>query len=109
MLDGEGMERIRVVGAALAAGRTGRRRGGGGRDSRIPSVGRTVFITGAGRGIGRATAVAFAEAGDDLFLVDICAPIAECPYPMASPSDLEETAERCRRAGGRVGTSATDV
>ena len=72
-------------------------------------MGRTVFITGAGRGIGRATAVAFAEAGDDLFLVDICAPIAECPYPMASPSDLEETAERCRRAGGRVGTSATDV
>jgi NAD(P)-dependent dehydrogenase (short-subunit alcohol dehydrogenase family) len=72
-------------------------------------VARTVFITGAGRGIGRATAAAFAEAGDDLFLVDICAPIAECPYPMATLSDLEETAERCRSAGVRVATAAADV
>jgi NAD(P)-dependent dehydrogenase (short-subunit alcohol dehydrogenase family) len=72
-------------------------------------VARTVFITGAGRGIGRETAVAFAKAGDDLLLADICAPIAECPYPMATQADLEETADRCRSAGSRVVTSVMDV
>jgi NAD(P)-dependent dehydrogenase (short-subunit alcohol dehydrogenase family) len=71
---------------------------------------RTVFITGAARGIGRASALAFAEAGDDLLLADICAPIAECPYPMGTLEDLEETAARCRRAGsGAIVTATMDV
>ena len=72
-------------------------------------MGRTVFITGAARGIGRATALAFAQAGDDLLLADICGPIRECPYPMSSLDDLEESAERCRNAGSRVITAAMDV
>lgn len=71
---------------------------------------RTVFITGAARGIGRKTALAFAEAGDSLLLADICAPIAECPYPMGTLEELEETAERCRRAGsGAIVTATMDV
>src|SRR5947209_13454394 len=70
---------------------------------------RTVFITGAGRGVGRATANAFAALGDDLMLVDICAPIEGCPYPLASRADLEETAERCRQQGARVVTAVADV
>ena len=72
-------------------------------------MGRTVFITGAGRGVGRATASAFAALGDDLMLVDICAPIEGCPYPVASRDDLEETADRCRRHGVRVATAVADV
>ena len=72
-------------------------------------MGRTVFITGAGRGVGRATAVAFAALGDDLMLIDVCAPIEGCPYPLASRADLEETAERCRRYGVHVETMITDV
>jgi NAD(P)-dependent dehydrogenase (short-subunit alcohol dehydrogenase family) len=73
-------------------------------------VARTIFITGAARGVGRATALAFAEAGDNLLLADICAPIAECPYPMGTLEDLEETAERCRNAGsGAIVTATMDV
>jgi NAD(P)-dependent dehydrogenase (short-subunit alcohol dehydrogenase family) len=70
---------------------------------------RTVFITGAARGVGRATAIAFAELGDDLLLLDVCAPIEGCPYPLSGPADLEETADRCRRSGARVVTAVADV
>ncbi len=70
---------------------------------------RTVFITGAARGIGRATAVAFAEAGDNLLLTDICAPIEGCPYPLATRDDLDETAARCRDRGSAVAVAVADV
>jgi NAD(P)-dependent dehydrogenase (short-subunit alcohol dehydrogenase family) len=69
----------------------------------------TVFITGAARGIGRATAVAFAESGAGVFLTDICAQIEECPYPLATRDDLEETARRCRSFHERVATAVVDV
>jgi NAD(P)-dependent dehydrogenase (short-subunit alcohol dehydrogenase family) len=69
----------------------------------------TVFITGAGRGIGRATAVAFAREGASLLLADICAPIPECPYPLATREQLEETGARCRELAAQVVTSVMDV
>ena len=69
----------------------------------------TVFITGAGRGIGRATAAAFAREGASLLLTDICAPIAECPYPLATRDQLEQTATLCRELGAEVVTSVVDV
>ena len=69
----------------------------------------TVFITGAARGVGRASALAFARQGADLLLGDICAPIEECPYPMGSTEQLEESARRCRELGARVVTAVLDV
>ena len=39
-------------------------------------AGRTVLITGAARGIGRATALACAAAGADLALLDVCLDLA---------------------------------
>lgn len=68
-----------------------------------------VLITGAARGIGRATAVAFARTGASVGLLDICAPIEECPYPLASREQLEETARRCRDAGADAGCYVADV
>jgi NAD(P)-dependent dehydrogenase (short-subunit alcohol dehydrogenase family) len=68
-----------------------------------------VFITGAARGVGRATALAFAEAGAGVFLTDICAQIEECPYPLATREELEETARLCRNLHDRVGTAVVDV
>jgi NAD(P)-dependent dehydrogenase (short-subunit alcohol dehydrogenase family) len=73
---------------------------------RVPEV---VFITGAARGVGRATALAFAETGARLLLTDICADIDECPYPLGTEAQLEETARRCRAAGAEVVTATADV
>ena len=58
--------------------------------------GKTVVITGAGGGIGRAIALAFSRAGADLVLGDVV-------------GDVEGTAEEARRAGARVEALCGDV
>ena len=65
----------------------------------VPDLrGKRCFVTGAASGIGRATALAAARGGADLYLTDIAA------------AGLEETAEAVRAAGGRVShTRAADV
>ena len=75
----------------------------------VPLVSSTVVITGAGRGIGRATATAFAGQGASLLLWDICEEIPECPYPLATREQLEETAELCRAQGAEAVTGVVDV
>jgi NAD(P)-dependent dehydrogenase (short-subunit alcohol dehydrogenase family) len=72
-------------------------------------VSRTIFITGAARGVGRATALAFAGNGASLLVSDICAQIEECPYPLGTRDQLEETARRCRSLGARVVAQVVDV
>lgn len=69
----------------------------------------TVFITGAARGVGRATALAFAREGAGLLLGDVCAPIEGCPYPLGSAEQLQQTAQLCHSAGARVTTATMDV
>jgi NAD(P)-dependent dehydrogenase (short-subunit alcohol dehydrogenase family) len=59
--------------------------------------GRTVLITGAGRGIGRATARAFAEAGADLVLLG------------RSAASLEDARDELRRAGSEITIEVCDV
>src|SRR5690242_20448605 len=65
----------------------------------VPGLaGKRCFVTGAASGIGRATALAAARRGADLYLADLAA------------EGLEETAEEARAAGGRVTyTRAADV
>jgi NAD(P)-dependent dehydrogenase (short-subunit alcohol dehydrogenase family) len=65
----------------------------------VPSLaGKRCFITGAASGIGRATALAAARRGADLYLTDLVA------------EGLDETAEMVRAASGKVAyTSAADV
>ncbi|MEV7780024.1 SDR family oxidoreductase [Kitasatospora sp. NPDC088351] len=65
-------------------------------------AGKTVVITGAGRGLGRMCAVRFAGQGADLVLVDTGGDIPGVPYPLATEDQLERTAQLCRQAG--VGT-----
>ncbi|HLJ02704.1 MAG TPA: SDR family oxidoreductase [Solirubrobacteraceae bacterium] len=67
------------------------------------------FVTGAARGVGRATALALAREGVSVALADICAPIPECPYPMATREQLEESARLCREAGAQASTHVMDV
>jgi 3-oxoacyl-[acyl-carrier protein] reductase len=58
---------------------------------------RLVLVTGAAKGIGAATALAFAADGDQVFASDI------------DETGLEETARAVRDAGGDISTSVMDV
>jgi NAD(P)-dependent dehydrogenase (short-subunit alcohol dehydrogenase family) len=59
-------------------------------------------VTGAARGIGRATAVAFAREGADLISLDICAPVdPRSGVKPSTPEDLEETGRLVRAAARR--------
>ncbi|BBC31217.1 Oxidoreductase [Streptomyces graminofaciens] len=71
--------------------------------------GKSVLVTGAARGLGRAAAVACAAEGADLTLLDICADLPGVPYPLGTPGQLEHTAALCREAGAAVLTAETDI
>ena len=71
--------------------------------------GKVALITGAGRGQGRSHAVRLAQEGADVIALDVCAPIPEAEYDMATADDLAETAELVRAHGRRVVTAAVDV
>ena len=60
-------------------------------------TGKVVLVTGAGSGIGRASARVFAERGADVLVQDI------------NPTGAEETAELVRETGRRAQVSTDDV
>jgi SDR family mycofactocin-dependent oxidoreductase len=71
--------------------------------------GKVAFITGAARGQGRSHAIRLAEEGADIIAVDLCQDIASIGYPMATPEDLEETAQFVEKTGQRIFTAQADV
>ncbi|GFE13234.1 3-ketoacyl-ACP reductase [Streptomyces glebosus] len=75
----------------------------------MPLHGKSVLVTGAARGLGRATALACAAEGADLTLLDICADLPGVPYPLGTPGQLEHTAALCREAGAAVLTTVADI
>jgi SDR family mycofactocin-dependent oxidoreductase len=70
---------------------------------------RVAFITGAGRGQGRAHAVRLAEMGADVIVSDICANVDAFPYDLATVADLEETARLVEKHGRRASLQIADV
>lgn len=72
-------------------------------------AGRTALITGGARGQGRAHAVAFAERGADVVIVDRCTDSAAVPYPLATEADLAQTAELVAATGRRCLALRADV
>jgi NAD(P)-dependent dehydrogenase (short-subunit alcohol dehydrogenase family) len=60
--------------------------------------GKTAVITGAGRGIGRAIALAYASEGADVMGIDIAGPVS--PISEAEPSRREDLAETGRLVAG---------
>jgi len=72
-------------------------------------AGKVSFITGAGRGQGRAHAVLQAREGADINGVDICEDIESNPYPMAGWDDLMETKKLVEKEGRRCVAVKADV
>src|ERR1700727_1141862 len=64
--------------------------------------GKAAIVTGAARGIGRATAVAFAREGADVMGIDISGPISSTlEVAPATPEELAETGRMVEAAGAR--------
>ena len=74
-----------------------------------PLAGKVALITGVARGQGRAHAVRLASEGADIVGVDICAPIASVPYPLATADDLAATVKLVEDTGARIVAKEADV
>jgi SDR family mycofactocin-dependent oxidoreductase len=70
---------------------------------------RTVFVTGAARGMGRAHALAFAREGARLVLCDACRQYRTVPYPLAQPEELAALAAEIEHLGRPVLAAQVDV
>jgi (+)-trans-carveol dehydrogenase len=71
--------------------------------------GKVALVTGAGRGQGRSHAQHLAREGADIIALDIAAPVATVPYPMATPEDLKETVRLVEAENRCIVSAAIDT
>ncbi len=70
---------------------------------------RTVFITGAAHGMGRAHALAFAREGARIVICDACHQYSTVPYQLAQPEELASLASEIHQMGRPVLAAEVDV
>lgn len=75
----------------------------------IDLSGRVALVTGAGRGIGRATVLALAEAGAAVVATDLQGRVPSVPYATASDDDLDQTGALARARGAECLVVPVDV
>lgn len=92
-----------AMGAASLAGGAALATGTLGSSEKKPGdpafAGKTAFITGGARGIGYATAEAFAQSGTNVVIFDICENIQGIGYPLATQKDLETAKRNIEKLG----------
>ncbi|MFC5054026.1 mycofactocin-coupled SDR family oxidoreductase [Saccharothrix xinjiangensis] len=72
--------------------------------------GQVALVTGAARGIGRATCLALARAGAHVVALDIARPDAmRLDYPLGSEAELDDTVRKVRALGRRATAVKADV
>jgi SDR family mycofactocin-dependent oxidoreductase len=71
--------------------------------------GKVAFITGGGRGQGRAHATTLAGEGADIAICDVRLQLDTAPYQMNDTGDMEETARQVEALGRRCLTIEADV
>jgi SDR family mycofactocin-dependent oxidoreductase len=75
----------------------------------IDLSGRVALVTGAARGIGRATASSLAEAGARILASDVARPVEGLLYETGESTGLDETVRLITEAGGEAIAATADV
>jgi NAD(P)-dependent dehydrogenase (short-subunit alcohol dehydrogenase family) len=71
--------------------------------------GKVAIVTGAARGMGRATAIALAKEGVDIVICDICRNLDYPHYPLATNEQMYDTKAHIRKLGRRIIALKADV